>query len=334
MAATRRSRLAASRSCGRARTTWRRSSAPASRWSRRSGLMTSCSSRASAVRVVDLYSPAADRRGIADSLRQRDARPDHHCRGPLRRRRHRRRGGRRRRRPVDRGAPPGRARDPAQRRSRRAARPLRHLRPAHRRRRERQLSGMRKQCGGRLLATAVFVSALVLTPRAQSGVAGMREPAWAPDGKRLAVVLFDRIWTVLPDGRDARELTTAVGTEREPAWSPDGKRIAFAADGGDGFDLLVVPARGGAARRVTTMPGDERSPSWTPDGRLVFSRSRRRRQPVGSLRGQRGRSRTRRCRSRSPSPGRRDCSRGCRRTAAGWRLSRIATARTATSISG
>jgi gamma-glutamyltranspeptidase len=132
---------------------------------------------------------------------------------------------------------------------------------------------MRKQIGGRLLATAVFVSALVLTPHAQSGVAGMREPAWDPAGKRLAVVFVDRIWTVLPDGRDARELARAGGSEseREPAWSPDGKRIAFAADTGAGFDLYVAPARGGVARRLTTMPGDERSPSWTPDGRLVFS---------------------------------------------------------------
>src|SRR4051812_10979310 len=129
---------------------------------------------------------------------------------------------------------------------------------------------MRKQFGGRLLATAVFVSALVLTPHAQSGVAGMRAPAWDPGGKRLAVVFFDHICTVLPHGRDGRELTThAAAAAREPAWSPDGKRIAFAADTGNGFDLYVVSARGGAARQVTTMPGDERSPSWTPDGRLV-----------------------------------------------------------------
>src|SRR5215203_2965890 len=99
---------------------------------------------------------------------------------------------------------------------------------------------MRKQFGGRLLATAAFVSALVLTPHAQSGVAGMREPAWDPAGKRLAVVFFDRIWTVLPDGRDGHELTTIAGAQREPAWSGDGKRLAFAADTGSGFDLYVV----------------------------------------------------------------------------------------------
>ena len=59
--------------------------------------------------------------------------------------------------------------------------------------------------------------------------------------------------------------------EREPAWSPDGRRIAFAANRGGAFDIYVAPSRGGQATAVTTMPGDERWPSWTPDGRIVFA---------------------------------------------------------------
>jgi Tol biopolymer transport system component len=99
----------------------------------------------------------------------------------------------------------------------------------------------------------------------------MREPAWAPDGKHLAVVFFERIYTVLPDGREPRELTRAAGIQREPAWSADGRRLAFAADSGDGFDLFMIPTRGGSPQRITSLPGDERSPSWAPDGRIVFS---------------------------------------------------------------
>ena len=63
--------------------------------------------------------------------------------------------------------------------------------------------------------------------------------------------------------------------EREPAWSPDGARIAYAADRGEGFDIFVVSIKNGVAAgspvAVTTMPGDERWPSWTADGRLVFA---------------------------------------------------------------
>jgi gamma-glutamyltranspeptidase len=99
----------------------------------------------------------------------------------------------------------------------------------------------------------------------------MRDPAWSPDGRRLAVVILDRLWTTAPDGRDARELTRAPGSEREPAWSPDGRYVVFAADRGSGFDLFLVEARGGTPERLLALEGDERSPSWTPDGRLVFS---------------------------------------------------------------
>lgn len=99
----------------------------------------------------------------------------------------------------------------------------------------------------------------------------MRDPAWSPDSKRLAVVILDRIWTTSPDGRDPHELTKMPGSEREPAWSADGKRVVFAADRGQGFDLYVVDAHGGIPEKVLDLEGDERTPSWTPDGRIVFA---------------------------------------------------------------
>ena len=121
------------------------------------------------------------------------------------------------------------------------------------------------------LAAAALFTAVSLSLTAQTAVSGMREPAWAPDGKHLAVVFLERIYTVLPDGREPRELTRSSGIQREPAWSSDGRRLAFAADSGDGFDLFIVPTRGGMPQRLTSLPGDERSPSWSPDGRIVFS---------------------------------------------------------------
>jgi gamma-glutamyltranspeptidase len=122
-----------------------------------------------------------------------------------------------------------------------------------------------------MLATAVLLCVLALSPNAQTGPTGMRDPAWSPDGKRLAVVILDRIWTTTPDGRDARELTRVPGSEREPAWSPDGKHLVFVADRGEGFDLYLTDSRGGMPERVLDLEGDERTPCWTPDGRIVFS---------------------------------------------------------------
>ncbi|MSO36097.1 MAG: hypothetical protein EXQ54_06680, partial [Acidobacteria bacterium] len=106
---------------------------------------------------------------------------------------------------------------------------------------------------------------------------GVQEPAWAPDGRRIAVSYLDRIWTMTPEGRQGKAVTAGDGSaiEREPAWAPDGTRLAYAADRGDGFDIFVVTLRNGVAVgtpvAVTTSPGDERWPSWTADGRLVFA---------------------------------------------------------------
>jgi Tol biopolymer transport system component len=115
---------------------------------------------------------------------------------------------------------------------------------------------------------------MVLGHAAQlSSPSGIQDPAWSPDGRRLATSTFDRIWISGPDGRGGRGLRAdSTAVERDPAWSPDGRRIAFAADSGKGFDLFVAGADGKDVRRLTEAEGDDRWPSWTRDGRIVFSR--------------------------------------------------------------
>ena len=127
-----------------------------------------------------------------------------------------------------------------------------------------------------LVAIALCCGLSKAAIQAQAPV-GVQEPAWAPDGRRIAVSYLDRIWTMTPEGRQAKAVTAGDGSaiEREPAWAPDGNRLAYAADRGDGFDILVVAIKNGVAAgspvAVTTLPGDERWPSWTADGRLVFA---------------------------------------------------------------
>ena len=138
-----------------------------------------------------------------------------------------------------------------------------------------------------LAVVAACALALPVANHAQVPV-GVQEPAWSPDGKRVAVSYLDRIWTMTPDGKQAKAIVSSLSTvapgakadessaiEREPAWSPDGNRLAYAADRGEGFDIFVVTLKNGVAAgtpvAVTTTPGDERWPSWTADGRLVFA---------------------------------------------------------------
>lgn len=114
----------------------------------------------------------------------------------------------------------------------------------------------------------------VPSAQVESGPLGVREVAWSPDSKKLAVSWFDVIWTMTPDGRDAKRLVTKPEgwlMERDPAWSPDGKSIAFSASVAGQFDVWVAPSGGGTARRLTSLAGDERWPSWTRDSRVLFS---------------------------------------------------------------
>lgn len=143
----------------------------------------------------------------------------------------------------------------------------------------------------KLIGVTIALLVAVQAGHALQGPAGVQEPAWSPDGKRIAVSYLDRIWTMTSDGKQARAITQDLGTsepqarkpaspqdvviEREPAWSPDGHRLAYAVDRGTGFDIVVVNLKNGVAAghpvAVTTTAGDERWPSWTADGRLVFA---------------------------------------------------------------
>lgn len=106
-------------------------------------------------------------------------------------------------------------------------------------------------------------------------------PAWSPDGSRLAFV-SDRsgsseIWLARADGTDAIKLTAFDGPYTTgPGWSPDGSRIVFDSPGADGnFDIYVQDAAGGNRQRITEHPAEDRFASFSPDGAALLFSSRR-----------------------------------------------------------
>ena len=107
---------------------------------------------------------------------------------------------------------------------------------------------------------------------------GGGDPAWSPDGSRIAFgsrAADDgvEVYTMTADGTDLRRLTDAAGDSYLPAWSPDARTIAFATDRDGDLEVYVMNADGTDQRNLTRGPGIRDGwfgPSWSPDGTTIL----------------------------------------------------------------
>ena len=102
------------------------------------------------------------------------------------------------------------------------------------------------------------------------------DPAWSPDGRKIAFVRLNAsfgtpIYVVDADGSGLRNLTPKpVGAfAYTPAWSPDGRKLAFTSERDGNSEVYVMNANGSGRRSLTRNPAFDADPAWSPDGRKI-----------------------------------------------------------------
>lgn len=102
--------------------------------------------------------------------------------------------------------------------------------------------------------------------------------AWSPDGRRLAVAVFDgprrSLWVLRADGSGATEIANGENVSR-PSWHPNGAHITYSLERNDRTEVHVTRSDGTNDRVVYSEPAPGTyavfSATFSPDGsRIVF----------------------------------------------------------------
>lgn len=131
---------------------------------------------------------------------------------------------------------------------------------------------------GRWLDPALAITDLHGTGLVTIGKGG--DPAWSPDGARLAFVrrVGDRTHLFVARAAkfaDAAQISEGADDDAHPAWSPDGTMIVFcstpaASMDARGTNLFVARADGSGLRQLTEGENDSCRPVWNADGSIYF----------------------------------------------------------------
>jgi WD40 repeat protein len=115
----------------------------------------------------------------------------------------------------------------------------------------------------------------------KSRVADVYEPAFSPDGAKIAFVAGGgdsghRVWVMDADGSDAHQIlanetTMSIGHVDGLAWSPAGDRLAISLDWQGGIYTFATDGSG-----FTRAPSEAQDPLhggwyWSPDGSQLVS---------------------------------------------------------------
>jgi Tol biopolymer transport system component len=105
---------------------------------------------------------------------------------------------------------------------------------------------------------------------------GSGDPAYSPDGSKIAFVSGTQVFVMNADGSGRRQVTTSPTAKTEPVWSADGTRIAYVSNSFDvdqqtDLEIWAIKADGTGRTQLTSNTFPDTQPAWSPLGdRIAF----------------------------------------------------------------